>query len=256
MSMREIQDLTFSVARGIADVDRKLRDLQQRFHTECNLDQVPANTARLALNVRAIPASADLFVERVHNVDAIAPHAKTFTLTFDNRNQHSIQPLYRPSAYRPVLRGTRAANGRDGFAFSLLLLCNGSLSFIHRFDNPNPAPPTDSDRSHRLYPSWLISLVLNTADTADRFRAFAGASTVEYALELEVVSQPEGVPVVALGAQTFRDELGRLPAGATVFPRYSLWGPDTRAAWLQLFWRDFWNAAGVDAGTTMVTDIQ
>lgn len=255
MSMREIQDLTFSVARGLEGVDRKLREIQQRFYAECDVSHVPADTLRLGLNVRAVPASADLYIERVHNIEAIAPAARTFTITFNGENHHQVQPLHRIGTYRPILRGTRAVDARQTFDCWLELLCDGSLSSTYRLDNPDREPEFGQRREHVVYPSWLLSLVLNSADTADRFRTFAGAGAVEYALEVEIVSRPKDVPTFGLGSQFYFDEAGRFPAGFTALPRYGLWGPDTRVPFLDLFWRDYWNAAGTDVGADRVTGI-
>jgi hypothetical protein len=255
MSMREIQDLTFATSRGLEGVERRLSELRQGFSTNCQLDQMPDALSRLALNVRAVPAAADLYLDRVHNVAAVTPTMRPFRLTFNESVHHGIPTIGSCAGFHPVLRGTRSANSSTGFDNWCELYCDGSISFGYRFDNPTTSRETDHRRRHVLYPGWLLSLVLNCAESIDRFRSYAGAVTVEYALEVEIVSLPTGVPTLALRDDGFWDTMGDFPAGRTLFPRYSLLDADNRTALINLFWRDYWNAAGVDSGTARITAI-
>lgn len=254
MSMREIQDLTFAVARDLQGIDGRLAQLRERFRSDCELEQLPVGTLRLALNVRAVPAAADLAVERVHNIQEIRPGARTFQLTLNNNRTFEIPFLRGLGPFRPILRGSRAEYPGPGFCSIAELHGDGAVSYTYRFDHPAEDASTRR-RQHVLYPSWLLSLILNVADTADRFRAFAGASTVEYALEVEIVSAPTSVPAVDLGAQHLRTPLGNLPVGSTSLPRYSLGPAETRAELIDLIWRDYWNAVGVDIENDQVAAV-
>jgi hypothetical protein len=259
MSMREIQDLTFAVSRGLAGIERRLDELRDRFTSQYNLSYAPVGgVSRLALNVRAVPASSDIYLDRVHNVNGLGVPLVNFHLTLNKTNKYYIETLHSLGQWQPILRGTRAASVGGDFGSSIDLFCDGAISYVYCFDNTDRALQPGERRSHVLYSGWLISLLLNAAAAADRFRALAGADAVDYALEIEVVTLPNDVPVVGLGRQWFAGfgVSGKFPAGSTEFPRYSLGRVESRVDLVGLFWRDFWNIAGIDANADQVTAIE
>ena len=257
--MREIQDLTFAVSRGLAGIERRLDELRDRFTSQYKLSHAPVGgVARLALNVRAVPASSDIYLDRVHNVSGLGVPFANFHLTLNKTNKFHIEALHSLGQWQPILRGTRAASMGGDFGSSIDLFCDGAISYVYCFDNPDRPLQPGERRSHVLYSGWLIALLLNAAAAADRFRALAGAGAVEYALEVEVVSLPERFLLLDLGRQWFAGFglSGKFPAGSTEFPRYSLGGVESRVDLVNLFWRDFWNTAGIDATADRVTNIE
>ena len=87
-------------------------------------------------------------------------------------------------------------------------------------------------------------MVVNAVETAEKFRVAAGAASVEYSLETEVLCSKD-VQVMRL-TNDWIDAGGVYPAGSHRFPRYVI-GPtaqfrDTYA----LVYRDFWNSVGMD----------
>jgi hypothetical protein len=247
MTMREIQDLTFAVARGVDAVGKRLDVQRAEFR---DWVRVGAQTGYRLLSVRATgtPASSDLFVDRVHDVLEILPPRESFRVKLeDGEDAHTFtSPLSASQRWRPVLRGTQA---REGFPTGqrrshIQLDCDGTVSYwwgVSRTVDLN-----DPRQGYKLYAGWLFAVVLNALKAADRFRAHTAAHAVEYVFEIEIVPDIE-LPVIAPSHWEPREAAGTLPASPPlVLPRYTVGDIADRGAVLNLMWRDFWNAVGVE----------
>lgn len=249
--MREIQDLTFAVARGLERVDARLASLRQRYD---NLMQFEHSRMlvrrRVSFCVRAVPETAELAVERVHRVAALTPIRKSWNVTFDQKDTYECHAPDEVADWRPILRGTQAKQEGDGRLHAVELFSDGAVIYQYGFDSTEggtyPAV---------LYPGWLFATIANACATVDQFRAHVGASAVDYGLEVEL--NAIGVPhTVMLWGKTWHQPGGHLNSDV-LLPRYVLGGNDEeRLRLLNLINRDFWSEFGRDAHDTTITDIQ
>jgi len=250
MDMREIQAMTFNVARGLETVDRRLDDLRREFREWAGLDRKAIPGVRtVALGVRGVPASSDLYIERVHGVTEITPAVRTYRCTLNGPQTYELNPICSVAQnWRPILRGTQATDGqigRDGRRSLLQLFSDGAvvyqLAVVATADEVREAARSRSI----VYPGWLFGLILNAMDAADRFRAYAGAHSVEYVFELEVMADV-AVPVLRMSNGAGYDVAGTLPTGPSLLPRYPVGGADSRDSILNVMWHDFWNCIGIE----------
>ncbi len=248
--MREIQDMTFNVARGLEAVDHHLDDLRREFREWATLDRkaIPG-VCTVALGVRGVPASSDLHIERVHEVREITPAVRTYRCALNGAQTYELTPVCSTTQnWRPILRGTQASDGqigRDGRRSLLQLHCDGTvvyqLAVVATADDAQQA----ATLRYMVYPGWLFGLVLNAMDAADRFRAYAGAHSVEYVFELEIMADI-AVPVFRMTNGDGYEVAGTLPAGPSLLPRYPVGGAESRDSTLNLMWHDFWNSIGIE----------
>ncbi len=91
---------------------------------------------------------------------------------------------------------------------------------------------------------------------AERFRQAAGASEVEYGLELEISRTGPDLAIGKYGANPFNDRLGPISEDQIVFPRYSVGPPQEYSALCKVLERDFWNAAGHEFENLVEIDFQ
>jgi hypothetical protein len=253
MTMREIQDLTFSVARGLEGVDRRLTELKKDFDTWL-AENDGQGWKSFAVRVSALPITSDLYIERVHEVKEIAPSRKVFfaKLGEQDTRRFDLNPLLTEhQQWRPILRGTQANDGdaRNSPKLTRLqLTCDGAVSY--HFLRRNRTGTVEADLSNQwqflLYPGWVFGLLLNALDTVDRIRTYSSAHSTEYALEVEITSA-EPLPVMRMMSDgSLQDTAGTLPR-RTKLPRYAVGGVDSRHDLLNLVWNDFWNSVGIDA---------
>lgn len=245
MTMRQIQDLTFAVARGLQQVDARLAGLREEFLRFSGARTENINFKKWAVGIRAVPATSDLYMPVVHNVDSVCPQFRQSELTVAGNGYElvGIRPL---EGWRPILRGTQNSSSNGTRGHDVRLYCDGAIgySMFQQVSAISGAEPVAAGRGHFLYPGWLLADVVNAIEAADRVRNAAGAESCEFALEIEIfMSHP--LPVYALGDTWHRVEAEfRDPI---VLPRYAVGEPATWNSLVALVWRDFWNAVGVPA---------
>ena len=277
MSMREIQDMTLNVARGLELLEKRLSVRSERFGEEFGRLETPENA--FGIRLTAMPVGDEVRFNRVFqdsNVvkEYIEPWRKVFfsldrgeldtRIRRDGRIltvQESMNPQADkvrtledlkdldifPDYWRPILRGARAEPSFDHTSIGNLrnsykeLHCDGlvELAFI--------ATREYSQGKFYFFPCNLpVVMFTNLAIWADRVRRQADAPTAEYALEVEICVK--GGPVSAVRSTVsqpgWEQEQGKVQSGSTKFPRYSLCDSGEILGLLALFDRDFWNSLG------------
>ena len=247
--MREIQDMTLNVSRGLERLEKRLSERSERFQDEFKRLATPEDA--FGFRMTAAPVGNEIQFNRVFEQGGILNKFNVLwhkvTRQINGREQvfdypHELPPKY----WRPILRGTRAELDYDhaltGHTLNSYkeLHCDGliELGFVScrsLFDKPC-IPPT-----------WPIVIFLNLAIWAQHVRIQADAPTAEYALEVEIYVK--GNHILVMNPNAMRPPSCTLQSGATRFPRYPLSDGDEILELLALFERDFWNTLGQDVGS-------
>jgi Putative DNA-binding domain len=231
MTMRQIQELTFSIARGTDSVVARLQALQQDCGRWAGADSTHDDVRRLILRVAAVPASAEIYINPVHGIEALRPTARSYHLKFPNGSEEVILVPRPPYAWRPIVRGTEATkedpraqmSGRSSRS-RMQLFCDGAITYTWVYDEDTSALRAD----HALFPGWLFGLVANAMETAHRIRTVSSASSIDYAMDVEVQTTAE-LTVAQIGSLATTT----VPQGSIgLLPRYSV-GP--RDSWQEVF---------------------
>ena len=243
MTMRQIQELTFSVARGTDSLIARLQGLQLDCCHWADAHTPGDGVRRLVLRVAAAPISAEININPVHGVAAIRPSAQPYHLRFPNGSDEVILVPRSPFNWRRIVRGTEAIKEDPRSPMStrasksrIQIFCDGAISYTWVYDEDKTAPRAN----HVLFPGWLFGLVANAMETANRIRNSSSASAVEYAMDVEVQTTDE-LAVAQIGSL---DATSVPKGGIGLLPRYSL-GP--RESWQEvfnLFLCDFLDAIG------------
>ena len=132
MTMREIQETTLNVSRGIERLERRLVKRSERFQQELNRLNTPADS--FGLRFTALPVGEEVQFDRVFFqykiVDELSAPWRTVTLKNGNGNRQ-LDGLseFPPSYWRPILRGARAdihpPVGRHSYIGYQELHCDG-----------------------------------------------------------------------------------------------------------------------------------
>ncbi len=238
MTMREIQDLTLLVERGLAALEAKFEVRREKFVKEFQVfvaDREPAYGVRATL----MPLTP-LYIERVHNNDKVTPPLLTLTGMV---GEHGPYELFVPTygeQWCPIMRGTRCVTSNDDLTLRREAFCDGLIEYAMLYRRERDQP--------RIFPQWIFGLVTNALCAVERFRRAADAPEVEYGLEFELQVIGEELPVGPYGRNVYGFQFGPFPAGQSLFPRYSIGSPDEFARTTTLLERDFWHTAGHDTG--------
>ena len=249
MSMREIQDMTLNVSRGLERLDKRLSERSKRFQEEFMHIETPEDG--FGIRVTAAPVLDEIQFDRVFAQGKIMQEFDvpwyTVTRHINDRKQVFEYPYDLPPRYwRPILRGTRAELDYDhaltdhsNYGYKELhcdgLLELGFVSCNSFFNEP------------RFPPNWPIVQFLNQVIWAQHVRNQADAPTAEYALEVEICVRGSEIPVMSQNAtRTLIRKLRTLQPGSIKFPRYPLGVSDKILELIALFERDFWNSLGQD----------
>jgi hypothetical protein len=231
MTMRQIQDLTFSVARGVESVIARLQALQRDCSLWADAHTTSDDVRRLVLRVTAVPSSSGVYINPIHGVQAIRPTAHPYHLRFADGSEEVILVPRKPCNWRPIVRGTEASkeDPRSGDSTRasksrIQLFCDGAISYTWVYDEDRAG----SSVNHVLFPGWLFALVANAMESANQIRNTGDASSIDYAMDVEVQTTDKlaVAQIGSFGATTVpKRSIGLLP-------RYSI-GP--RQTWQEVF---------------------
>ena len=256
MTMREIQDMTLNVARGLRRLDKRFSEQHEHFRQEFECLQTPAYA--LGIRFTAMPIGEEIRIDRVFRRGAIVeefnePWHKVL-IEQDDREPYVLNDmgiLLVGTRCRPMLRAVREESdwGPDNverfYNSYRELHCDGLVEIGFVSIAPH-GRLKDKLFLHQEFPTIIFA---NLVAWADRIRKKASAPTVEYAIEGEIRSI--GNPAVVAGNAN-SPILGNptiLKLGCVKFPRYSLGNPEEISDLIALFYRDFWNSLGKDIDT-------
>ena len=249
--MREIQDLTLNVSRGLEWLDKRLSARSERFTHEFGRLRTPEDA--FGIRLTGAPVGNDLRIDRVFRQGALAEEFNEpwctvlFSQGSDVRELNGI--WLTPSHWHPRLRAARA---EVGYNFSSVNLDFNSYQELHcdglvemGFVCVGGVAAGGEGQRYKL-PRYLpVEAFANLVVWANRVRSQALAPMAEYALDVEIRTAGGAVDVETSVPLSRRDGLS---LGPTSFPRYSLGNTDAIPSLVNLFWRDFWHAIGRDVG--------
>lgn len=259
MTMREIQDMTLNVSRGLERLERRLSARAELFQRE--FDRLKNPEIAYGLRFTALPVGEEIRFDRVFREGRLVKDLEEPWRKVRNESatRQLDDPGIRSSPWQPKLRAARQ-DWCDGDYYvnqSVNIYreihCDGLLEFgvVSAFER------SDDTNKLLLSPDWLIVFPGNLAIWADRIRNQSRAPTAEYALDVEI--RAIGRPVMVLtgnagpswkpsSSPSMVQTSGTLQPGSIKFPRYSLDDFNEIPALLESFNCDFWNSIGLDIG--------
>lgn len=247
--MREIQDMTLNVARGLEGLERRLSERSERFAQEFGVLKTPEEA--FGIRLTAVPVGDEIGFDRVFRRHQVVEGLEEPWRLIARRKGDSQRTLRAnrsiPTQWRPILRGARAdvyfnTSSTDRMHDTYREIhCDGLIEL------GDLSCPEEIRGTTGLYlsPIWLFELLANLIAQADRLRRQAGAPVAEYAIEVEINVRRR--PVI-VSPDVNSSLSGRLLPRSKKFPRYLLGDAEGVPRLLELFRRDFWNYLGKDFG--------
>ena len=267
MTMREIQDMTLNVSRGLERLRRRLLERSERFQRE--FDRLKNPEIAYGLRFTATPVGEEIRFDRVFREGGLAENLEEPWHKVRNESatrqldDHTNYSHIRISPWQPKLRAARQDwyhgdnNGpyvNQSVNIYREIHCDGliELGVVSAFERS-----ADTNNKLLLSPDWPIVFLGNLAIWADCVRSQARVPTAEYALDVEI--RAIGRPVTVLTGNAgpswepssrplLVQTTGTLQPDLPKFPGYSLGDADTIPSLLESFNCDFWNSIGLDIG--------
>ena len=267
--MREIQDMTLNLSRGIERLNQQLEERATLFEREFERLETPEEA--FGIRLTAVPVGEEVWFNRVFRDHSLAkeltkPPFKVFRTANSERTTqlkgmasvHSLYPTRwylklraaRAEAYHASKNQRRSRTTSHENNTSLVrhayweIHCNGmiELGFLSTARVHLMGQSHDTDL-HIEVPSLMCA---DIAVWADHLRSQAGVPTAEYALDAEIRVVGEKFEVTGEDPYSF----GRLFPGQVIFPRYSLGVFSEIPSVLASFEYDFYSAFGYDRSDT------
>ena len=242
MTMRQIQDLTLNISRGLERLERRLSERSERFQHEFERIHEPEKS--FGIRATAMPVGDEIRFDRVFRhrriIEDLSEPWRTLQINPQIHNFHDLEPTH----WRPILRGARAEYyNQETLTHKLTehiyreIHCDGLIELGYL------SGITEQDLS--VFPDTPLVLFINLITQAHRMRNQASVPMAEYAIDIEI--HVRGIPATVSWSHR-HGPLGELAPSTIKFPHYSLGDPNEGNYLLNLFYRDFWNSFGKDIG--------
>ena len=184
MSMREIQDLTLNLSRGLEDLERRLQRRSERFPEELRLLNRPDQA--YGIRATAAPVGGEIQLERVIGEDSL--YEPWHSLRMEAGGRESRLPF--PSvdgSWQPMLRSARNEYSRGASKVDLQIYREIHSDGLLEIGIVNCFVVNQGGLSGpRVYPGWPLTVLANLLVWADRVRSHALAPMAEYAVDVEL----------------------------------------------------------------------
>ena len=251
--MREVQDMTLNVTRGLERLDKKLRERAARFENE--FERLTSPDDAYGIRITAVPVGDDIRLPTICRpyfklVEGLNTPSVRVTRQLPDQeptvvdglgNLHSVGH----SGWNPQLRAARSRPRHDCTEFTyqsyLELHCDGLVEFgwLAVIEDLNKEP---------LYSDYAVRELANVICWADTLRRYADVGRVEYAVRVAVHVTGERVLVLPGTSRPWAfgrgESAGQLSRGVTALPKYSVDEVSDAAALLSMLENDLCNAGG------------
>lgn len=261
MTMREIQDMTLNLSRGLEQVERKFSNRSERFKMEVGTVFNPVKA--LGVRVTAVPIDDNIRMGRVCKLDKVidpllAEWQKVFLVHANGKRiELETHTDFDMIYWRPILRGVRADS--DSFQKNY-----GQVSDAPRDQKPdqNSYREIHSDGlielgfvsrvidsieyGNYLSPNDPLALLANLIFQIDLVRSYAATPLTEFAIEVELYAFGTSITIGRPSPEA-RHPIGTIEARNTLLPRYPLGDIAETPDLLKLLFQDLHDLLGKDA---------
>lgn len=252
MTMREIQDMTLNVSRGLERLEKRLAERSVRFEQEFKCLKDPSNA--MGIRVTAVPVVDIIQIQRIFSGNSLVQRFLEPWHDIVRCNDKQISKLSRPDdPWVPILRGARSATHAEDINYKNRCIyrelhCDGVVEF-GCVDCDSMNLPADGTSYLPFCVDWFVDIFANSIVQADRIRRESGFSSVEYVVDLEfIIKGRKAVGVSNPRTLYLKQDLILMLPDTVKFPRYLLNEFEGFPAIISRLERDVWNFLGRDFG--------
>ena len=257
LTMREIQDLTLNMSRGLERLNNRFEERGRLF--QCEFDYLIDPNDAVGFRLTAIPIGDDVRFNSVYEnrsiLQNLCPEKQRVYARLEEAQSTELQTHFDRCHFlwRPSLRAARGDSDEyarywprnsSGYAARYNIYteihCDGLIEIglvAHRM--------TTGDAGLYIYPELPAVLFANLIAQTHKTRTQAGNPMADFAAQVTIVAKGSLRPVNRIGVQ-YGEPLGEIRPGLIKFPHYSIGDTDDFLYTLNLFHRDFYNFLGQD----------
>ena len=252
MTMREIQDMTLNVSKGLERIERQLSNRSERFTRE--FERLTSTDNPFGCRFTAVPTNEDIYFDRVFQNGTLL---QGFCLPWRDvlLNGRPITEITcGPGSWKALLRGARSEHrvpGLEPNAQGQLIPKKVDWNFFHEIhcDGLIEFGGLHGPNWEYQYfpPKWLYIMFGNLLLWVDSVRHLARSISAEYVLEVELY-MPSRTP---LPIDEYRDTYWPPYSPNEKLPYYVINGDASIQDVLVTFYRDTLNLVGRDVDATI-----
>ncbi len=259
MDMRDIQDMTLRSASRFSEIEAKFGRRKDRFGEFAKAFSTMKNEG-YCFRMSFVPLD-DVDLGHVHGNQDVTPQIVDIPLHLNDKDHnntliHGVHIWGSPS-HMPVIRGTEIGRSEEYsnfqcFQWKITLWSNGGLETWFGFSEPNQSEVS------KLFSDWIVTWLANSLRNIERVRRYVGMPTLSYGLETQLKIFGRRVNLRRFREiEPIFDSSSYLECGDhSSFPRYPVGASDEFDEVVNLFLRDWFNAAGTDFAQQIVVDYQ
>lgn len=247
MSMREIQDLTLFVDRGLRDIQTRIAESEARLEARAD-GLLSGYGASYVIRITVMPLGPT-GIPRVHSRPDALPGMWPFNVDY-GKGPVEVTGMTRPiGRWRPFLGGTSTRLEDTNRRMDIEVQNSGLTEYVF-FVGKKESP-------YDLLPlRWFVGLMANALASAHKFRIAAKMPNVEIAVSAGLHVGRNSVRIPRLSDAEGIDSIGAVGRGKLQFPRYGLVNPEDALTIVNEMVRDLGNAAGEDFDSRFSVDFE
>jgi hypothetical protein len=253
MTMREIQDMTLNVARGLAGIDATFKERRDAFHAWAG-----SQKQLVAYRVTALPLVDLPDPGRLYNKQGLFPDHRKFTATVGGTSV-TLRARIADVNESPQLRGVvRSGAHSPGSLFRWSLYQSGLTDLW--ISVPPAAAPTGHTK-FILDHSDVLGAVAISLSFIDHYRGHTGAPDAEYGIEIEIGTFYPSVGATPIGPLVIYRGLGGIERSeiqelSVLLPRLSVGSHSEFANLLAVVDVDLYDALGIRRAPALSLPLQ
>ena len=252
MTMREIQDMTLNVSKGLERLEKRLSTRSERFTRE--FERLTSTDNPFGCRFTAVPTNEDIYFDRVFQNGSLL---QGFCLPWRDvllNGRPITEVTCGPGSWKALLRGARSehrAPGLEPNAQGQLIPKKVDWNFFHEVhcDGLIEFGGLHGPRWEYQYfpPKWLFIMFGNLLLWVDNIRQLSRSIRAEYVLEVELyLTSRTPLPI-----DEYRDTYWPPDSPNEKLPYYVIDGDSSVQDVLVTFYRDTLNLVGRDVDPTM-----
>ena len=235
LNMREIQDLTLNISRGLQHVEERLAGFREEFHSKANLRVTSTSKGWVSSRVTSVPLTPLRLTKEQVRATLLDRHAQ-FDAHYRSGQRRELFVMAMGFNNKPVLRGTQIYTHTPPVTFEHSAYMDGSQSLtcvsVHDIAD---------DVARGVSLNQQLGAIASALSISEAFAAHSSMPAAEFAVEVEITSTAGAPHLYVMAGPTPSWTLDR---ERLLLPKYSYVPESGLSELLNLIQGDLFNCAG------------
>ena len=179
MTMREIQDLTLNLSRGMDLIEKRFNKSRQVLD---KIIKFRKPGSFYSIRISAQPISTELDISNVFTKEECHPVFESVSLVPESGEAKQMPFPIKSLQIKPTLRGVTCLDSDKYLFLQFTTYESGQVEYFLINDKPY-------EEKILFFPGWLITLCGNCLKTIENVRNYVGGLNIEYGMEIEIITK-------------------------------------------------------------------